>query len=89
MAEARKMVKYDSLASSYDIVPIAIESFGPIGPLSSAFLKDLGRRIKQRTGEARAHEFLLQRLAVAVQRENAISVLGSVGDFSGPDIFSE
>ena len=89
MAEGRKMVKYDSLASSYNVVPVAIESLGAIGPLSKAFLKDLGGRIQQQTGEARAHEYLLQRLAVAVQRGNAISILGSVGDLSGPDIFSE
>ena len=77
MAEQKKLIKYDSLALNYDIAPVAIESLGAIGPLSRALLKDLGRRIKESTGEARAHEYLVQRLAVAVQRGNAVSIMGA------------
>ena len=80
MAEQKKLIKYDSLAPNYDIAPVAIESLGAIGPLSRALLKDLGRRIKESTGEARAHEYLVQRLAVAVQRGNAVSIMGTMGD---------
>ena len=61
-------------------------SLGAIGPLSRALLKDLGRRIKESTGEARAHEYLVQRLAVAVQRGNAVSIMGTMGD-PGQDFF--
>ena len=57
VAEQKKLTKYDSLAPNYDIAPVAIESLGAIGPLSRALLKDLGRRIKESTGEARAHEY--------------------------------
>ena len=57
-----------------------------IGPLSRALLKDLGHRIKESTGEARAHEYLVQRLAVAVQRGNAVSIMGTMGD-PGQDFF--
>ena len=37
-----------------------------------AFLKDLSHRIRQRSGEVKAHhgQYLLQRLLVAVQRGN-------------------
>ena len=59
---------------------------GVISPISMAVLKDLSRRIRQRSGEVKAHQYLLQRLSVAVQRGNAISVLSSVGELSGPDI---
>ena len=86
MAEQKKLIKYDSLAPNYDIAPVAIESLGAIGPLSRALLKDLGRRIKESTGEARAHEYLVQRLAVAVQRGNAVSIMGTMGD-PGQDFF--
>ena len=65
---------------------IKTESLGAIGPLSRALLKDLGRRIKESTGEARAHEYLVQRLAVAVQRGNAVSIMGTMGD-PGQDFF--
>ena len=71
-------------------MPVAIESLGVISPISMAFLKDLSRRIRQRSGEVKAHHYLMQRLSVAVQRGNAISVLSSVGvgELSGLDIFS-
>ena len=53
-----------------------------------AFLKDLSRRIKQRTGEVKARSYLLQRLSVAVQRGNATSVLGTIGGHSVQDLLS-
>ena len=84
----RKLAKYDSLAPYHTFVPVAIESLGIIGTLSMAFLKDVSRRIRQRTGEVKAHQYLLQRLLVAVQRGNAISVMGSMGGLGGPNIFS-
>ena len=87
-AEMRKLAKYDSLATYHTFVPVAIESLGVIGTLSMAFLKDVSRRIRQRTGEVKAHQYLLQRLLVAVQRGNAISVMGSMSGLGGPNIFS-
>ena len=87
-AETRKLTNYDSLAPRHTIVPVAIESLGVIGPISIAFLKVLRRRIRQCSGEVKAHQYLLQRLSVAVQRGNAISVLSSVAELSGLDIFS-
>ena len=63
-------------------VPIAIESLGAIGPQSLAFLKDLGSRIRQQTGEERAGHYLLQQLSVAVQRGNSVSIRGSIGGLS-------
>ena len=59
--------------------PIAIETLGAIGPKSLALLKDLGRRIRSELGEPKSTEYLLQRLSVAVQRGNSISVLASTG----------
>ena len=38
----------------------------------------MGRRIATVTGEQRATEFLLQRLSVAIQRGNAVAVMGTV-----------
>ena len=56
-------------------IPVAIETTGALGPHTAAFLKEFGRRIYQETGEARSSAFLLQRLSVAVQRENAAAVM--------------
>ena len=53
---------------------MAIESLGAVGPLTMAFLKDLGRKIKLRTGEEKAYQYLLQQLSIVVQRGNCVSV---------------
>ena len=39
-AEEKKLAKYNCFASSHNIVPVAIETLGAIGPISLAFLKD-------------------------------------------------
>ena len=46
------------------------------------FLQDLGRRIRGVTLEDNAYQYLVQRISVTVQRGNAASVLGSLGDQS-------
>ena len=78
-AEIRKRLKYSSLSAIYCFVPIAIETLGAMGEDAADFIHRLGRRITAVSGERRATEFLLQRLSVAIQRGNAISVMGTVG----------
>ena len=43
------------------------------------FIKEIGRRIRERGGDARAGCFLAQRLSIAIQRGNAASVMGTFG----------
>ena len=76
--ESKKYSKYAHLESTHHFVPVAVETLGAIGPEASSLLKEIARRISLACGEERAHVFLLQRVAVAVQRENAASVLGSM-----------
>ena len=79
-AEASKMRKYEALQPRYILTPVAFETTGVGGPMTMKFVKDLGRRIRSVTGDPREGEFLRQRLAVAVQRGNAISIqLGILG----------
>ena len=75
-AEERKSRKYLHLAPTYHFQPVAIETSGAIGPCTRKFLRDLGRRVFLETGEANSTSYLLQRLSVAVQRGNAVAVLG-------------
>ena len=82
VAEEQKLEKYSCLAPSHTIVPVAIETLGAIGPQSLAFLKDLGVRIQQRTGEDIAGHYLLQQLSIAVQRGNYILIRDSMGGLS-------
>jgi len=73
-AEDKKHSKYANLASSFRFATIAVET---LGAGAVELLHELGRRITESTGERRATEYLLQRLSVAIQRDNAFSVLGS------------
>ena len=71
-AEVRKVAKYQTLAIYYTFVPIAIETLGPIGPEAKTFLLELGR------GEPRSTSFLLQWISMAIQKGNAIAIMGSI-----------
>ena len=77
--EEQKKNIYAHLDPSHSFTPVAVETSGVVGPQSLAFLKDLGRRMRQVTGEERSLSYLLQRVSVAVQRGNAASVLGTTG----------
>ena len=72
LALVRKHTKYAEFARDYTVVPIALESLGPLAEGSDAFLKGLAKRIRQTTGEQRAGVYFYQRLSLAVQRGNAL-----------------
>ena len=65
-AEVKKCAKYESLNRSYSFTPVAIETLGAIGPMSLKFLRALGARIMEQSGEVTSISYLLQRLSVAV-----------------------
>ena len=73
-AERRKRRRYADISRRYLFQPVAIETTGVIGPESLSFLKELGQRIVQMTGDRRDSERLMQRLSVAVIRGNATAV---------------
>ena len=79
-AEERKKIKYSNLTScaSYCFTPVAVETSGALGPATMNFIKELGRRLTQATGEEEATTRLLQRLSVSVQLGNAASVMGTL-----------
>ena len=47
--------------------------------ISLALVKEPGHHIRVESGEVKSTEYLFQRLSVAVQQENSVSVLGSTG----------
>ena len=75
--EEEKRSKYRHLAASHIFVPVAVETSGVFGMEALEFIKELGPRLHQSTGEAKSGLNLLQRMSVAVQRGNAAAVLGS------------
>ena len=72
------MQKYKHLNSCYFFTPVAIETSGVFGPKTMEFLKGLGHRLRQVSGEANTFAYLSQRLSVAIQHGNAASVLGTM-----------
>ena len=76
-AEMRKSVKYADLQASHHFVPVAIETSGVFGQEALSFIRELGRRLRVKTGEPQSHFYLQQRVAVAVQRGNTAAVMGT------------
>ena len=76
-AEANKLTKYASIASTHIVVPLAFETLGAWGRQASDFVSELGRRLASVSGDRRETSFLKQRLSVAIQRGNAIACQGT------------
>ena len=76
-AEKLKTTKYKQLQRDYYMVPIAVETLSGWGPEGAAFIKSLGKKIQDKTGEKRSTFFLFRSISLAVQRGNAASVLGT------------
>ena len=82
-AESRakaKEKKYEALSDRYYFVLLVMESHGPLCKEATDFFRQLGREIEAKTGESRATEYLLQSMSVAVQKGNALSILGTRGE---------
>ena len=77
-AEKDKFSHYLELSATYIVTPIAMETLGSWGPIGLKFIKEIGSRIEQQTGEKRATSFLFQAISMAVQRGNVASIRGSV-----------
>ena len=89
MAELNKRAKYSNLNQCHIFTPVAIETAGPFGPDTLSFLRELGYRLRQVSGEVKSFSYLQQRLSIAVQRGNAASVMGTMGVTIGSvDFFS-
>ena len=76
-AEMRKRLKYERLGDAYIFEPVAIKTTGVYGPSTTVILKLIGRRLVELTGEPRESVWLKQRLALAVLRGNASSILSA------------
>ena len=50
-AEQQKKAKYADLLTTHHFVPIGIETTGVFGPEALSFFKELGRRLRARSGE--------------------------------------
>ena len=60
------------------LVSVAVETLGVFAVEARSLFKDIGWRITMATQDPRFHEYLVQRIAVAVQRGNVAAVLGTI-----------
>ena len=79
LVDQGKRLKYAELASLISILfsPVSIETLGTWGPFAVDLCREIGSRLAQHSRELRSHQFLVQRLSIAVQRDNAASVAGT------------
>lgn len=86
-AETNKRKKYcDIINQGIDFLPFAFETVGVWGADALDFIKKLGKRLNDITGEHRSKYYLMQRIGLAIQRGNAASIMGT---FSPGTNFSE
>ena len=76
-AEKSKLAKYEEISKDYYMVPVAVETFGAWGPEGACLIKSIGKKIQDQTGEKRSTFYLFQSISMAIQRGNAVSVLGT------------
>ena len=77
LAETSKRQKYPDLVQRFQFEPIAIETMGVYGPSTKIIITELGRRIREKTGEPRETIWLKQRLSIIIQRGNCLSISSS------------
>jgi len=68
--------------------PIALETLDPINKSAVQFLHDLGSRITSVSADDKEAQFLFQRLAIALQRFNAMLSTVTFSRASGTVVIS-
>ena len=66
-------------------MPIAVETCGAWGSEGLNLIKEIGKRICEVTGEKMSTFYLFQNISMAIQRENAFCVIGTVPVSKGLD----
>ena len=54
----------------YIFVPVAVETFGSRGPIGLNFIKYIGRKIREKTGQKIATCHIIQAISMRIQRGN-------------------
>ena len=82
-AEISKRAKYPDLVRRFRFEPVAIETSGVYGPTTKIIVQEIGRKISQISGDKRETMWLKQRLSIAIQRGNALSILSLANHMTG------
>ena len=82
-AENSKRAKYPDLVRRFRFKPVAIETSGVFGPSTKNIVYEIGKRISEKTGDKRETIWLKQRLNIAIQKGNALSIISSAKHMTG------
>jgi hypothetical protein len=75
MACKRKHSKYSSIiSSSYIFKGLAFETLGPWCKEAIDFINVIGNRLILESGDSKSKKFLFERISLAIQRGNAVSI---------------
>ncbi|KAJ4436666.1 hypothetical protein ANN_16797 [Periplaneta americana] len=85
LAVKKKVNKYAHLLDNYIFVPFAVETFGPWSHDAKVLVSQIGQILISITGDRRCTTYLRQRLSIAIQLGNAMSVLGTLPESSPLD----
>ena len=77
-AESLKIRKYSSLTSTYSFAPLLHRNHGCLGRGCQGYYQKDWTKGAGDTGESRSTTFLIQRLAIDVQRGNVASVMATI-----------
>ena len=78
-AEECKVTKYRTLSDRSHFVPLAVETSGIIGPRGTSLLHRIGGLLADQRGDQRESMWLFQRIALAIVRGNAFSIITAAG----------
>ena len=77
-AASAKFRKYSSLIPSFHLSPICVETLGAWGSCARSLVRRIGSRVIEQSGDNRVTQFLIQKVAIDVQRGNAASVMATI-----------
>ena len=75
--EILKTAEKLGLLSTHCYIPLVVETTGVFGTETAKFFKDLAHRMRLISGDSKEHSTLLQRISIAVQSNNAASILAT------------
>ena len=75
--EKAKFTKYLPMSNEFHMVPICVETLGAWGP-AGHFIKELGRKISEKTHEKRSTSYIMQNISMEIQRSNSASITATV-----------
>ncbi|KAJ4438255.1 hypothetical protein ANN_14194 [Periplaneta americana] len=85
LAVKKKVNKYAHLLDNYIFVPFAVETFSPWSHDAKVLVSQISKILISITGDRRCSTYLRQHLSIAIQRGNAMSVLGTLPESSPLD----